>query len=185
MKVFIIHRWDGKPNSDWYPWLKKELENKGDKVTVPKMPNTSEPEINYWVEHLSKLIGIPDKDTCLIGHSMGCQAIMRYLETLPKNTILGKLIFVAGWFKLANLEDPDVEEIAKPWLTTPIDFSKVKEKTNKITVILSENDPYNEIEHNREMFKTKLNAKIITLKKGHFTSEDGVTKLPEILKLLP
>ncbi len=185
MRIFIVHRWDGNPNSDWYPWLKKELEKKGFKVTIPKMPNTSEPEINAWVSHLTKFVKHPDKNTCFIGHSIGCQTIMRYLESLPENTRIGKLIFVAGWFKLANLEGEEVERIAKPWINTQINLSSIKEKTESITVILSDNDPYNEIKYNEAMFKNKLNGDTIILKnKGHFTSEDGVAKLPEILNFL-
>jgi len=29
-RVFIIHGWGGNPEEGWLPWLKKELEAKGD-----------------------------------------------------------------------------------------------------------------------------------------------------------
>ncbi|MBI1972620.1 alpha/beta hydrolase, partial [Candidatus Woesearchaeota archaeon] len=134
----LIHRWDGNPGADWYPWLKKELEMKNFKVIVPSMPNTTEPKIEEWVSHLKKIVPNPDKNTYFIGHSMGCQTIMRYLETLP-HVKVGGIIFVAGWFYLKNLENDEVEQIAKPWLTTPIALSKIEGITNKITVFLSTN----------------------------------------------
>lgn len=181
-KVIIVHRWDGTPENDWYPWLKKELENKGFQVIVPEMPNTSEPKIEEWIAHLKKAIGKVDIDTHFIGHSIGCQTIMRYLATLPKKTKVGNVIFVAGWFNLNNLENEEVKKIAKPWLETPIYFIKVKQKIGMLTVFLSDNDPYNCLEENVQTFKEKLGAKVVILNnRGHFTHDDGVLKMPKIL----
>ena len=181
-RIFIVHRWDGNPNSDWYPWIKKELENKGFKVEVPKMPSTSEPKIDLWIEHLKKVVGKLDRETYFIGHSIGCQAIMRYLGKESYKGKIGKIVFVAGWFKLDNLENDEVESIAKPWLEKFIDFSKVRQKINKLTVFLSSNEPYNYLKENDSVFKEKLDAKIVILKnKGHFTEDDGITKIEEVL----
>lgn len=182
-RVFIIHRWDGKPTSDWYPWLRKELEIRGLEVIVPEMPNTEEPKIEDWVNHLKGIVGVADKNTYFIGHSIGCQTIMRYLEILDKNIKVGGALFVAGWFYLKNLESKEVEEIAKPWLKTPIDLNKVKNSLNYLTIILSENDPYNYKEENRNKFEKELGAdKTIVLKnKGHFTEDEGITELPSAL----
>lgn len=131
MKAIIVHRWDGTPKSDWYPWLKMQLTKRGWEVIVPAMPNTSKPEIKAWVKRLQEVVGKPDVETFFIGHSIGCQTIMRYLATLPKEAKVGGVIFVAGWFTLRGLESKEMEAIAKPWLKTPIDFAKVKEKTKK------------------------------------------------------
>lgn len=113
-RVFIIHGWDFNPKMNWYPWLKKELEKKGYSVTVPAMPKTSEPEISAWVSNLKKVVGKLDEETYLVGHSIGCQAILRFLERENYKGKLKKVVFVAGWFRLANLEDESVEEIARP-----------------------------------------------------------------------
>ena len=182
-RLFIIHGWNFDPKMHWYPWIKKEFEKKGFKVEVPVMPNTSKPEINAWVSHLKKIVGELNEDTYFIGHSIGCQTIMRFLEKENYTGKIGKVIFVAGWFKLGNLEDEEVKEIANPWINTPINFNKVKEKISNLTVFLSSNEPYNYIEENKMTFEEKLKAKVIILdNKGHFTEEDGVNKLPEVLK---
>jgi len=184
-RVFIVHRWDGTPDADWYPWLRDELEAKGFKVTVPAMPDTSEPKIGAWVSHLRKVVGQPDEDTYFIGHSIGCQTIMRYLETLPKGSKIGGMVFVAGWLLLRNLENEEVEEIARPWLTTPIDFPRIKERTGKITVFLSSNDPFDCSKENEIDFKETLGARVfMETNMGHFTTEDGVSKIPAVLKEL-
>ena len=183
VKAIIVHGWDFNPNMHWYPWLKKELEKKGFDVIVPKMPNTSEPQIEDWVSHLKKVVGKLDEETCFVGHSIGCQTIMRFLEKEDYNGKIGKVIFVAGWFKLDNLEDEEVEAIAGPWINTPIDLDKVKQKISKLTVFLSDNDPFGFLDYNAKMFIDKLDSKVIIEKnKGHFTEEDNVKSLPEVLK---
>ncbi len=182
-RLFIIHGWDFNPKMNWYLWLKKELGKKGFKVIIPEMPNTSEPEINAWVSHLKMVVGELNQDTYFIGHSIGCQTIMRFLEKEDYNGKIGKAIFVAGWFKLENLENEKVKAIAMPWINTPINFNKVKSKISKLTVFLSSNEPYGFVEDNAKTFREKLGAKVILEEnKGHFTEDEGVTELPEILK---
>jgi len=60
---------------------------------------------------------------------MGCQTIIRYLETLPPDIKIGGIVFVAGFFKrLTGLEPgPDIEEVVEHWMSRPVNFSKAKE----------------------------------------------------------
>ena len=182
-KVFVVHGWDYNPQMHWYQWIRKELEKKGFTVIVPVMPNTSEPEINAWVSHLKNVVGKLNKETYFIGHSIGCQTILRYLEKEKYNGKIGTVILVAGWFRLDHLESNEVATIAGPWIQTPIDFKKVRQKISKLTVFLSRNEPYGCVESNAKTFREKLGAKVIIKKnKGHFTVEDGVKKLPEAVR---
>src|SRR4030067_3524668 len=104
MRAIIVHRWDVKPQDDWYPWLKQELTASGFKVEVPEMPRTEAPVIKEWVEKLAQVVGEPDRQTFLVGHSIGCQTIIRYLATLTENQKAGGGLLVAPWLHLFNLE---------------------------------------------------------------------------------
>ncbi|RJO59701.1 DUF1749 domain-containing protein [Candidatus Parcubacteria bacterium] len=180
-KVFIIHGWGGFPEEGWFPWAKSGLLAKGFAVKVFEMPNTENPVIEEWVEFLQKNI-VPDDQTYLIGHSIGCQAILRYLESLPLNVKIGGSVLVAGWFDLDNLETEAEKAIAKPWINTPIDFEKVKAHCEKFTAILSDNDPFGFLESNKEIFEEKLGAEIRVLKnKGHLNE---MRELPEVIQAL-
>ena len=117
-QVFIIHGWTSTPKSNWKPWLKNKLEKRKFKVFVPNIPDTNYPKIDAWVKHLTKIVGTPNKNCYFIGHSIGCQTIIRYLQSLPKNSKVGGVVFVAGWVRLKHeaLEDADdfitkIEEI--------------------------------------------------------------------------
>lgn len=174
-RVIIVHRWEGGPTDDWRPWLKSEIEKLGYEVLVPEMPDTDTPVIEKWVKKLSEVVGLPDAETYFIGHSIGCQTILRYFETL--NTQIGGAIFVAGWFNLENLEDDEVEKIAKPWIETPINTQKVKEVLPKSILLISKNDPYGAFEKNLSKFTEFMTHACVFDYGGHFTEEEQ----PEIL----
>ena len=179
-RIIIIHQWMAGAQGDWRPWLKRELEKLGHEVLMPEMPDIDNPIIEKWVSKLAEVVSRPDSNTYFIGHSIGCQAILRYLETI--NTPVGGAIFVAGWFNLKNLEDEATAEIAKPWIETPIDLEKVMAVLPKSTLIISDNDPYGAFEENTKRF-SEFGSKIIVLHDaGHITKEDGYTELPEVLK---
>lgn len=180
-----MHRWDGYPEEGWFPWLKKELEEKGFEVHIPQLPDTGSPRIHNWVPKLAETVGKPDKNTYFVGHSIGCQTIARYLETLSDGVKVGGAVFVAGFFKrLTGLEDePDVHTTAKHWFETPLDLEKVKSHLSKSIAIFSDNDPYVPLD-NQDNFREKLGSEIIIEHKmGHFSGlSDGITELPVILE---
>ena len=152
---------------------------------MPQLPEAGSPRIHNWVQKLSEVVGIADENTYFVGHSMGCQTIARYLETLPEGVKIGGAIFVAGFFKrLTGLEDdPDVQKTEKHWLDAPLNLAKVKSHLPKSVAIFSDNDPYVPLD-NQDDFRDKLGSKIIIEhKKGHFSGRsDGVTELVIVLK---
>lgn len=183
-KVFIVHGWDGYPEEGWFPWLKIELEKKGFEVFVPQLPEAGTPRIYNWIPKLAEIVGAPNKDVYFVGHSMGCQTIARYLESLPKATKIGGAVFVAGFFKrLTNLEDDDeVRDVAKHWLETPLDLAKVEPHLGKSVAIFSDNDSYVPLD-NQDDFKNKLGSKIIIEHQmGHFSGSAGIIELPVVLE---
>ncbi len=183
-RVFIIHGWGGSPDEPLHRWLKSELEKSGFEVIVPEMPNSEEPEIKAWVSKLETMVEAPDKDTIFIGHSVGCQTILRYLEKLHPASKVGGVVFIAPWLTLSNLESDEEWRVADPWLNTSIREMDVIKHTLKITAIFSDNDPYVPSE-NIELFKKRFNAEIIIEhEKGHFTADDGVEKLESALNAI-
>ena len=182
-RVFIIHGWEGNSNKNWFPWIKKELNEKEFDVHVLTMPTPDNPIIKDWVNTLKENISNPDENTYFIGHSMGVQTIFRYLETLDKNTKIGGIITVAGFFNLPYLETKEEKNIARPWLETSIDTNKIKEMTNNIVSIFSDNDPDVSLDETK-VFKKKLGSKVIIQKnKEHFTDDKIPIVIDELLKI--
>ena len=185
MRVFIIHGWGGTPKGDWIPWLADQLKSKGYEVITPEMPDPDNPKITPWVNKLKEIVGKLENSDILIGHSIGCQTILRFFETLENGKSVGEVIFVAPWIKLANLSSKEEWEIAKPWIETPMDLNTVKTKANFFVSLFSDNDPWVPLEENVKIFREKLNPKIVILKnKGHFSEDEGIKELPEILEYI-
>jgi predicted alpha/beta hydrolase family esterase len=175
-RIYIIHGWDGYPEEGWFPWIKKELNGMGFETSVPAMPHPDHPTIDDWVGAMQTLINEPDERTYFIGHSIGCQTILRYIADLPISTQIGGVVMVGPWLTLSNVEDTAT---AEPWLSTPINFENVRKHTQKIEAIFSDNDPYVPLENVR-LFEKNLECKTSILHgKKHFSGSDGITVLPE------
>lgn len=181
-RAIIVHGWDGFPEECWFPWMKRELEAREFVVTVPQMPEAATPKMELWVPKLAEVVGKPDDQLVLIGHSIGVQTIMRYLATIGSR--IAAFVSVAGFFTLipGSIGSADDEQVAQPWLTTPIDTNKIKMNAKKITAIFSDNDPYVSLE-NVAMFESRLGASTIVLhNRGHMGGSDQTTELPDALE---
>ena len=186
--MFIIHGWGGSPEEGWFPWLGQQLQQQGFTVHIPTMPDTIHPRIKMWLTHLSKIVGIIDANTYFVGHSIGCQAILRYVESFSGTVRVGGIVLVAPWMYLDKQtmkeEGKESIKIATPWVETPIDFKNVKQKIRKCVAVFSDNDLYVPLD-NSTLFQQELGAKVIIEKqKGHFSGSDGITKLPVVLQEL-
>ncbi|HCB35243.1 MAG TPA: hypothetical protein DEP25_01225 [Candidatus Taylorbacteria bacterium] len=174
-RAFLIHGWDGNPNNHWFPWLALELKARSFDVSAPQMPHAPKPGVKEWLEFLKEYVGKPDKDTYFVGHSLGCIALVRYIELLPKTARVGGCVFVAGFSGRINV--PEISE----FYSLPFNPEKAKTRCDKFVMIFSDNDPYVPMEKSLEMAK-QLGAKTILERgKGHFCASDGVTALPGAL----
>lgn len=183
-RVFMVHRWGGRPDDVWFPWLKSECKKAGIHAEAPTMPNADEPEIGTWVYHLQHVVGEPDDRTFFVGHSIGCQTILRYLEGLPEGTTVGGVVVVAGFLTLISGLSPEEQIIAKPWLETPLDYAKIRQRAKRFVAIFSDNDPYVPLE-NKPLFEKHLGAQtIVEHGRGHFSSTDNITELPDVFAAL-
>lgn len=187
-KLYMIHGWGGSSEDNWFPWLKSELEKKKNNIEIYvfDMPDSETPRIEKWVGYLEEEIKEVDEHTYFIGHSIGCQTIMRFLEKLHKHKKIGGCIFIAGWFNLTKetYEDEGDKKLMHPWTTRQIDFSRVLDHCDNFLAIFSKNDPYVHISDSK-IFEEKLNAKVIIEKnKGHFEDEVQPLILKEALKFI-
>ena len=185
-RVFIIHGWEGYPGNNWAPWLKKNLEKKGFKVFTPAMLGTEKPVKSIWLKTIQDLIPDPDEDTYLVGHSMGCQAIQRYLENLSQGQKIGGAVFVAGWINDPMWDGRSEEEtkVIRDWFDTPKDYKKIKNHCKQFVSIFSTNDPFISKENWNEAEK-ELGAKVIILEnKSHFDDDAGIKELPEAFEAI-
>ena len=188
-RAFIIHGYLGYPEEAWLPWLKARLVERGFEVSLPLMPNADRPTVSEWDGFIRNLVGDPDEKTVMIAHSLGCVAVLRYLESLgAAGKAVGKTVLVAGGYPTGDWEDAPSEETdevrtLRPWITGTVDPAKVKIAAGECTVILSDDDPYIPVEKARAAFQANLGARIVILHGlGHINEDSRVEELPSALE---
>lgn len=178
-RAVIVHCWGGQPEYCWYPYVKKELESRGFQVEVPTFPETEAPKESLWVPKLAEVVGQPSEDLYLIGHSVGCITILRYLETLRPGEKIGGAVMVAGF-----TDDLGFKELTN-FFTEPINFGEIKKHCPKFIGIYSDNDPYVPLK-SADVYKEELGAEItIKHNMGHFSgpieNEESCIELPDVV----
>lgn len=175
-KALILHAWFQMPESNWYPWLKGELEKKGYKVWAPELPTmpTNTPDMEAMLKFILEKTFVDD-ETVVIGHSLGSVLALRLAERIK----FGKGILLAAW----DYNDLTPEH-ASFW-PNMIDHAKIKENVKEWVFPISENDPYVTVAIAKEV-AGRVNGKVLEVgKRGHFLAkEDGITELPEILEFV-
>lgn len=180
--ALILHGTNGNSKHNWFPWLKKKLEENNYKVWVPDLPGAEKPNLKRYNEFI---FGNKDwefnSQSVIIGHSSGAVAILGLLQKLPEDLVIDKCILV-GSFK-DNLGRDDLNGL----FVQPFDFEVIKRKAKKFIFLHSDNDPYCPLEHAKHLSE-KLDGKLI-VKKGqkHFSISTGgekFKKIPIILELL-
>lgn len=171
-RVFIIHGWEGNPSNNWFPWLKRKLEKENFFVEALTMPDAMHPTLNSWLSYLQETIKDADKNTFLVGHSLGVIAILRFLEALKPNEKIGGAVLVAGF------PEPIAYDELNSFFSKPLDYEKIKSSANAFIAIHSSNDPYIPLK-NGVILQDTLGAKLIVIENaGHLNTSYGFTELP-------
>jgi uncharacterized protein len=182
-RIFIIHGFNATPQDAWLPWLTRALQRHGIDVHAPQMPHPRWPYIRRWTDQLAQEVGCCDERTYFIGHSLGGQAILRYLTTLPKDQCAGGAVFVGGFDRLRIWWPYLIVAYLclGRWLLQPIDWHIARNKSRRFCAVFSDNDGWVTRETS-DRFRSQLDARIRVLHGyGHFTGDEGVFQVPEIL----
>lgn len=181
--IYLIPRWAGNAHSDWYDWAVLQIKAKYDiDIHCLELPDWNEPSPEKSLKYLSENITELNKQCYFIGHSVGCQAILHFLNSQTINTKIGGFLFLAGWFEV----DKPWESL-KPWLKTEaLDFSFISRMTNFKHILLSDDDPFtSDFQRNKTFWETNLNAVVKIASKGkHFNESIEPNVLTEIDEMI-
>ncbi|MCD4771207.1 class I tRNA ligase family protein [archaeon] len=163
-----------EPNEQpWMLWIKNKIEDRI-KVDIPLMPNYNNPVYEDWKNEFEKL-GV-NENTILIGHSLGCAFLVRWLgETKTK---IKKLILIAPAKKCVLKY---YNEKAEVFYDFKID-KDIKKNISEIIIFTTNND-YEEIMQGSKLYNEELGGELIELKNhGHFIKKHmGTNEFPELL----
>ena len=187
--ILLVHGWCGNGDENWFKWFKEEYKDKFN-IIAPNFPDTNNPKLGEWLLEMEKYRDLLDEDSILIGHSLGCPVICKFLE--ESKAKVGKVILVAPSSSYYNENDfnlvrncgapkKSVDILGEFHKELKIDFDRVKEFADKFVMYLSANDPYVYDFDYRVKEYSGLGFELRRFEdKGHFNEDAKVLELPEI-----
>jgi predicted alpha/beta hydrolase family esterase len=205
--ILVVHAYGGSPNKFWYPRLQEHVGDLAE-VEVIRMTQPGTPCIAVWLDDLSRRVSKLAAAAAvaalsgqqlllyLVGHSIGCQTIIRFLAQPGAREMLccggdsvvadsGPLrlagcLLVAAWFEVV-----DPWEGMLPWCHTPIDCAAARAtlaasaeradgENSPLVVLLSDNDRYTpDTDANAARWRDCLGASVRVLHgRAHFGSKN-------------
>lgn len=183
--TLILHWWWGTSEENWLPWIKKELEFKADDLYIPNLPNTKDPVLDEQLEYLYVYANGFNDAWNIVWHSLWCQLALHFIMNHNLKNI--DVTLVAPSYP--NIAEEWWEElfgsrfdILKKYYDREIDFEKFNKLWNRVTVFLSDNDPYINMENAKKYYWNIENVNFIEFKnKWHFNQGAWVLELEEVL----
>lgn len=176
MHFYIFHGTYGSPEENWFPWLKKELEELGQEVTVPQLPTPLGQSLENWLRVIEREEF--DENAVIVAHSISCAFALRKLELLEKP--IRASFLVAGFTK--KLEVKEVDDLNFSFFSKPFNWKKINENCSEFFVYASKNDPYVPFFLEKELADVLKVKPIIIEDAGHFNEKAGFKTFPLLLE---
>jgi predicted alpha/beta hydrolase family esterase len=172
--IFIFHGVGGSPEENWFPWLKKELSERGYNVIVPQFPTPEGQTLENWLKVLDKYHEFINEDAILVGHSLGVPFALNVIEC---NKIKAAYLVAGFYGKAGNDFDPGMASFAQ----REFNWQKIRENCKKFHVYHSNNDPYIKLEKAQQLAK-KLQIEVTLIPdSGHINRSSGYLKFKRLL----
>ena len=182
MKVVIFHGTGGSPESNWFPWIKDELEKLGHEVYIPKMPTPENQSIETWRKATQEQVPFTfNKDTILVGHSLGAVWIAEILS-FDRPEPVKATFFVSGF--LDDLGNEWFDSRNHEFTHYLFKWDNIRRTMGSAYVLHGDNDPYVP-KTEAEKLASKLGVEPIFIKDGgHLNAESDYAEFPYLLELL-
>ena len=179
--AFIFHGTEGYPEENWFPWLKQELEKRDYEVYVPHFPSPPKipAKIDEWFDVLKNYEQYINKDTIIIGHSLGGIFTLRLLEKVQQP--VKAAIFIGTPIGVRPILNYDRDNSFSGF---SFNWDNISKKANHFEVFQSDSDPYVSLGNGKQLAK-KLNVPLnFVPNAGHFNAKAGYTKFNLLLEKL-
>lgn len=154
MRALILHGWKGRIDKGWPKWLAAELEERGIEVEPVQMESEEDPGREV-VERWAKVVAEKARpDDVLVGHSMGCMVLLRYLSDLSPEADFAGMVLVAGG------------------LWGELDTERVKRLVRRRICVFSDNDEKIPMERTEALVGAIEADPWLIPGQGHFDNDD-------------
>ena len=177
---FIIHGSFGNSQSNWFPWLEKELTSRGEQVFNLDFPiGVDKQNYKNWEIVLNSVKRFINEDSVFFCHSISCIFLVKYC--IENNIKIGKAFMVSGFNQYLGLNE-EYDTVNCTMYTNRI--KEFKEKCVERTCFYSDNDPYVPFDK-LQSFVKDIEAKGILIKGAmHLNAEAGYTMFENLLQYI-
>ena len=178
----IIHGSFGSPFSNWFPYLRKEIEKKNLEVYTPDFPiGVGKQTYESWSKLLKVYVGanILNENTIIFAHSIAPIFLCKFL--VENKIKVKRLVFVCGFNNYFGINEEYDTVNASMYFHNLAD---VKNYCNDITCFYSDNDPYVKYEAEKEFADALTDNQIMIPGGGHLNEESGYKEFPDLLKYI-
>ncbi|HWZ65840.1 MAG TPA: alpha/beta fold hydrolase [Patescibacteria group bacterium] len=178
--ALILHGTMGSPDSNWFKWLKAELENRGLVVWLPQLPNPEQPSLRAEADFVHANCPFPiNKDTLIIGHSSG--AILALILAQENKSKIGGIVAVSVFHDNSLKWDANnsLFDVAFAW-------EAIRQNSTKLLFIHSDTDPYVPLEQAKFVAENCRAEILVMPNQGHFNLEQskGYVAFPKLVEIM-
>jgi predicted alpha/beta hydrolase family esterase len=173
--IFVPGNGGGGPNDNWFPYLKKKLEQLGICVIASEFPDNVLARESFWIPFLKDTLQADDQ-TVIVGHSSGAIAAMRFAEI---SCLLGSVIVGAYHTDLGMHTEKQSGYFNRPW-----NWEAIQKNQRWIIQFASEDDPWIPIEEARFVHEHLQTEYYEYKDQGHFGGDYNKIIFPELLHAL-
>ena len=178
----LIHGSFGSPFVNWFPYLRKELENQEKIVYTPDFPTG----VGYQTyENWEKLLkcyvdfGLLNENTIIFAHSIAPIFVCKFL--VENKITVKRLVFVCGFNNYLGI-DEEYDTVNESMYFN--NLKDIKKYCKDIVCFYTKNDPYVKYEKEKEFADTITNKQIIIEDGGHLNTDSGYQEFSELLKYI-
>lgn len=178
--AIILHGTLGSPDSNWFKWLKKELEQSGLIVWLPQLPQAEQPSLRKWQRFIKEQCPFPiNEETLIVGHSSG--AILALVLAENNTEKIGAIVDVSVFYDNSLQWQPNDK-----LFDVQFDWTAIRDGVIKLIFVHSDNDPYVPL-FQAQFVATNTDAEILVIPgEGHFNLErsEEYKQFPKLLEIL-
>jgi uncharacterized protein len=177
LRVIILHGAYGGPDTNWFPWLDRELQAEEMEVARPRLPTPGGQSLDGWFDAFDR--AVPDQappTTMLVGHSLGAAFALRLVERSAEP--FRATLLAAGFVGALGL--PDYDPINATFFARPFDWPAIRDRAGHIFCWAGADDPYVPVARSRQVADLLGAPLHIVEGGGHLNAESDLLSFPAL-----
>ncbi len=176
MRIILVHGYKASPQTNFWPWLKRELTDRRFDVVMPELPNPAEPDRDAWTKALLEAVGTLDENDIIVGHSLGGASALRLLEAAEARTTPHACVLISTPWMIKD-------DRFRSFFLTELDHDVLMWRAAKYVVVHAKDDTVIPVSHADRYAQVFYATQVLPETGGHFEGTEQPEILDAILKV--